>query len=126
MTDAVIMLGDGRELTEENFLAEISGSLRVKEMTISLGEKRKSPVSQYEPNDYHYSMKLDLEGITSLLSLVEDPATRKDLSSKAVQKIILKSESLSLFMKRLMHAEQAKDGVNPAGIVRRPEEVNEE
>lgn len=54
--------GDDEPLTDDDlrFINNLNLEMRATEMTISVGEKRQ--VRQYEPNDYHASLKIDISG----------------------------------------------------------------
>lgn len=106
------------EITDEDLklIFDLNLEFQAKELTISAGEKRQA--FQFEPNDYHVSMKVDLGNSWNVIfdrvknAKPEDRASEYQACKKIFYKLIAAQHSKNeLFLRGLLRAQQAEDGI---------------
>ena len=107
-----------KEVTNEQlmFILDLDLNMSVKELTISAGETRQ--MRQYESNNYHLSMKLDLGDCQNIVleqvksAKNDDKMTTYFQSKKTLYAVMrekyIRNES---YLRNLISAQKIKDGI---------------
>lgn len=101
---------NGEAVTEEDIKEHLKGLIRTKEITISCGETRQ--VRQYEPNNYHESAKISIDGLSEFLDSLEvETPVRRRLSALSLGMLTARCTQMYNFMKASIHKQQEIDCV---------------
>ena len=133
MTDALLeddvpvdedkILLNGEEVSEDEIKDRLRALIKTEKITISCAETRQR--RQYEPNNYHESTAISIEGISPFLdSLTVSAIVRKKLSALSLGMLTARVNQMYNFMKLSIHNQQQIDGIG--NIDRRPGEIKED
>ena len=121
--EVVITLEDGTALTEAEFTQRVRDLIITREFTVSVGETRQ--VRQYEPNNYHMSVKIGIDGLSEFIAQVADQEQRGILTGMALGQLTGRVKGMIGYMKHQLHEEQQADNI-PRIDWRQPDDTPEE
>lgn len=109
------------DLTDKQVMLATQMDMAIMPMEISISAGEKRQITQYNPNDYFASIKLDISGMynTVIIAVQTAPTGQKVstyIESKKLLYELLKDriEMHEDFLRNILHNLQEKDGLKPA------------